>query len=70
MSGISNIFTMYNYQEIIIIILVLAVLYLIYKTSECNKTDHFTVTDDVKEAINEIYKADINAIRNLSNFYG
>jgi hypothetical protein len=68
MSGISNIFTMYNCQDIIIIILVLAVLYLIYKTSGNNKTDHFTVTDDVKEAINEIYKADINAIRNLSNF--
>jgi hypothetical protein len=68
MSGISNIFTMYNCQDIIIIILVLAVLYLIYKTSGNNKTDHFTVSDDVKLAINEIYKADINAIRNLSNF--
>ena len=55
-------------QEIIIVILILGFIYLFYKTSEHNKPDHFTVSDDVKEAINEIYKADINAIRNLSNF--
>jgi microcystin-dependent protein len=55
-------------QEIIIVILIFGFIYLFYKTSELNKPDHFTASDDVKEAINEIYKADINAIRNLSNF--
>jgi hypothetical protein len=52
-------------QDIILIILISAVLYLLYKTSS-NK-ENFTVNDDVKQAINDIYKADINAIRNLSN---
>jgi microcystin-dependent protein len=42
------------------------IFYLLYKTHSTQ--ENFTVNDDVKEAINEIYKADINAIRNLSNF--
>ncbi len=55
-----------KFQDILNIVLILGLLYLIYK-SNTNK-EHFTVNDDVKQAINEIYKADINAIRNLSNF--
>jgi microcystin-dependent protein len=43
-------------------------IYLLYKTRNIEHLEHFTVSDDVKQAINDIYKADINAIRNLSNF--
>ncbi len=70
MSEINTIYnTMYNTKDIIIIMLVLAVLYLIYKIHNIqNNLEKFTVTDDVKEAINDVYKADINSIRNLSNF--
>ncbi len=49
---------------IIIALLVASNIYLIYKTRNVEK---FTVTDDINQAINDIYKADINAIRNLSN---
>jgi microcystin-dependent protein len=55
---------------IIISILVLSNIYLFYKTrkiqSETGKIEGFAVTDDMKKAINEIYNADIDAIRNLS----
>ncbi len=57
-----------NNQDIIIFcefILIFVVIYLIFKT---NTKEHFDVNDDIKQAINDIYKADINAIRNLSNF--
>ncbi len=54
-----------NNQDIIIIILIFAVIYLMVKT---NTKEYFDVNDDIKQAINDIYKADINAIRNLSNF--
>jgi hypothetical protein len=50
---------------IVIALLVASNIYLIYKTRH---VEHFTVSDDIKQAINDIYKADINAIRNLSNF--
>lgn len=53
-----------NNQDIIILILIFAILYLMYKT---RNVESFTVSDDVNQAINDIYKADINAIRNLSN---
>jgi microcystin-dependent protein len=62
----SQIFFLY----IIISILVLTNIYLFYKTrkiqSETGKIEGFAVTDDMKKAINEIYNADIDAIRNLS----
>ncbi len=53
---------------IIIVLLIASNIYLIYKTRNIENLEHFTVNDDVKQAINDIYKADINAIRNLSNF--
>ncbi len=53
-------------QEIIMIIMLVLIFYLLFKTHSTQ--ENFTVNDDVKQAINEIYKADINAIRNLSNF--
>ncbi len=49
---------------IIITILVIVIIYLLYKT---RNIEGFTVTDDVKAAINEVYMADIGAIRNLSS---
>ena len=52
-------------NDIIIIILVLCIIYLFYKT---HRIEHFTTTDDINQAVNDLYKADVNAIRNLSNF--
>ncbi len=64
----SNINTICNTKDIIIIILVFGMIYLIYKTRNIEKLEHFSTSDEVKQAISDIYKADINAIRNLSNF--
>ena len=50
---------------ILIIIIILLVLYILFKK---HVSEPFTVTDDINQAINDIYKADVNAIRNLSNF--
>jgi microcystin-dependent protein len=57
---------MLSNQEIIIIIMICLIFYLLYKTH--STPEHFSVSNDVKQAINDVYKADINAIRNLSNF--
>ncbi len=54
-------------KDIIIIILVLGMIYLLYKTRNIDNKENFSTSDDVKQAINDVYKADINAIRNLSN---
>ncbi len=51
-------------KDIIIILLVLGMVYLLYKT---RNLEHFSTSDDINQAINDIYKADVNAIRNLSN---
>jgi microcystin-dependent protein len=55
---------------IIISILVIVILYLLYKTrkikSDTGKIETFAVSEDIKKAITEIYNADIDAIRNLS----
>ena len=50
---------------IVIALLVASNIYLIYKT---RNVEHFSTTDNINQSINDIYKADINAIRNLSNF--
>ena len=46
------------------IILVILVLYLLYK--EFTRKESFTANDDVRDAVNQIYTADIEALRNLS----
>jgi hypothetical protein len=51
-------------QDLILMLVVIAVIYLLYKS---NNQENFSTSDDVKQAINDLYKADINAIRNLSN---
>jgi hypothetical protein len=50
---------------ILIVILIIIIFYI-----WCNKRqiEKFGNNDDLKKAINEIYKADIEAIRNLSNY--
>ncbi len=56
---------------VVVCILTLGFLYLLYKTRNLENfrtQENFTVSNEVKAAINEIYKADINAIRNLSDF--
>jgi microcystin-dependent protein len=56
-------------KTIALIMFGIIILYLLYKTKEIEKKvkiDGFAVTDDMKKAINEIYNADIDAIRNLS----
>jgi hypothetical protein len=52
---------------IVIVLLVASNIFLYIKMYKINKVENFAVSDDVKQAINDIYKADINAIRNLSN---
>ncbi len=52
-------------KDIIIVLLVLGMIYLLYKT---RNTENFSTSEEISQAINDIYKADINAIRNLSNF--
>ena len=55
---------------LLIILIVISNLYLIIKINYLEKeknNENFAVTDDVKTAINEIYKADIESIRTLSN---
>jgi microcystin-dependent protein len=53
---------------IIFIILSLFVLIIIYLIHHYNKIrENFAVSDDIKVAINEVYQADIDAMRNLAN---
>ncbi len=52
-----------NIKDIILIFLVIAVIYLLFFKED---KEHFTTEDDIKHAVNEQYKADIEAIRNLS----
>jgi microcystin-dependent protein len=58
-------------KTIALIMFGIIIIYLLYKTrkiqSETGKIEGFAVTDDMKKAINEIYNADIDAIRNLSS---
>ncbi len=55
-----------NTLYIIIIFLLLIIICLMYLI--CNKKqEDFTVSDEVKAAINEVYQADIDAMRNLAN---
>ncbi len=51
-------------QNIALIIFGIIIIYLLYKT---RNVEGFTVSDDIKAAINEVYMADIDAIRNLSS---
>ncbi len=51
-------------QNIALIIFGIIIIYLLYKT---RNVEGFAVTDDVRAAINEVYMADIGAIRNLSS---
>ena len=54
---------MYNYILILIFILFAYVIYEI----KCLKKEHFDSTSDIKDAVKAVYKADIEAIRNLSS---
>ncbi len=49
-------------KDIILIFLVIAVIYLLFFKED---KEHFTTEDDIKNAVNELYQADIEAIRNL-----
>ncbi len=51
-----------NLLYIINLILVIAVIYLLFFKED---KEHFTTEDDIKNAVNELYQADIGAIRNL-----
>ena len=59
-----------NIFILLIILIVISNLYLIIKINYLEKEkniEKFAVTDDIKTAISEIYKADIESIRALSN---
>ena len=54
-------------KDYIIYGLIIAVIYLLYKnSSNCNKIEKMTNTEDIKQKINEIYQVDVESIRNLS----
>jgi hypothetical protein len=54
-------------NDIYFIILLLLIIFLFYKVYELsNKKETFTIQDDVKAAISEVYAADVDSIRNLS----
>ena len=54
-------------KDYIIYGLIIAVIYLLYKnSSNCNKIERMSNTDDIKQKINEIYQVDVESIRNLS----
>jgi hypothetical protein len=55
--------------DIYFIIVIIFMMYLFYKIQNPTKEnikESFAVQDDVKAAINEVYQADVDAIRNLS----
>jgi microcystin-dependent protein len=58
-------------RDIIIVILIILIACLFYKTrkiqSNTGKIEGFAVTNEIRAAIKEEYKADIDAIRNLSS---
>jgi competence protein ComGC len=54
---------MNNLLIIIVLIVIIIILIINRRTRE-----KFTTTDDINQAVNDLYKADVNAIRNLSNF--
>jgi len=52
-------------SDIYFIITIILFLYLFYKINR--KTENFDATSDIKTAINSVYNADVEAIRNLSS---
>jgi len=57
-------------RDFILIFLFIAVLYLLNKTN-CTNLEHMSISDNIntiKNLIREVYQADIEAIRNLSEF--
>jgi len=54
----------FSRTDIYFILIFIILGYLLYK--DFNKKEGFDATSDVKAAINEVYKADVDAIRNLS----
>jgi hypothetical protein len=55
---------------IIILSLIVVIIIIAYNSYFNRKIEHFTASEEnkIKNLINEIYKADIEAIRNLSNY--
>ena len=56
---------MLDIRDIILIILVIIVIYLIYKTR--NVSEKFDVAADINQAINNTYRIDLDAMRNLGS---
>jgi microcystin-dependent protein len=53
-------------KDIILFILIILIIYLFYKTKKMEKFS--TIEDNIKDAINDKYKADLQYIRDLSDF--
>jgi microcystin-dependent protein len=58
---------MINIKDLILIILIICVIYLFYKTNKIPE-NFSTISNDVKTAVNDQYKVDMDAIRNLASF--
>ena len=56
----------YDIYFLVILFLFMIIFYKIYNLENKNN-ENFAVTDDIKTAINQVYTADIEAIRNLSS---
>jgi hypothetical protein len=54
-----------NFKDIILFILVLIIIYLLYKTE---KAEHFDMTNDIKTAINNKFKVDLQPMRELADY--
>jgi microcystin-dependent protein len=54
-------------KDIILFFLIFAIIYLLYKTRDIKAESFEATTDAIKKGVNDFYKADIDAIRNLSN---
>jgi microcystin-dependent protein len=60
-----------NIKDIILIVLIIAVIYLLWKTSNSsnssNSSENFDVTADIQTAINNTYRVNLDAMRNLGD---
>jgi microcystin-dependent protein len=58
---------MLDIKDISLILLIFAVVYLYYKTRNIKSSENFTTTSSVSEQINDYYKVDLDAMRNLGS---
>ena len=58
---------MFNIKDFVLILLIICIIYLFYKTNKIPE-NFSTISNDIKTAVNDKYKVDMDAIRNLASF--